>query len=342
MAEHCDELWEGLETAVGALDPDNAVEHLLVGLSKLTGVYRRPAAVGWTTCDLTFDAATTIAAGALVLAVTGEPSNTWANAEEIVAAGAGTVEDVRFESTVAAATAVAPAGSLDIASPLAGLVSVNQPNDATPGTDAESLTALRLRREDSLAATGSATAAAIAAAVSALDGVIDARAYENTSDVPADGILPHRTRVVVWDGDPGQADDDLIAQTVFEAAAAGVQLQNGSDYLGTASSGTATDEWGGTHTIVFDRPYVQTPTLAVTMTGTLPAADVKAALVAAHEQLLGVSIFKSRLIAALMSQAGVTDVVGMDLSDTDAYGNHLVPAGRVAVLETANITVTYV
>lgn len=335
-ADELDPVWEAAEASVGALDPDNAPEALLVGLCKLTGIYRRPATPGTVSATLTFNAATTISAGALLLSVVGEAANQWSNDEEITIAAAGSVA-ADFTSTVAASTATAAAGTLTvIATPISGLVSATNALDATPGTDIESLDALRLRREASLGAVGKGTVAAIRADVAAVDGVIDCRVIENDTGGTVDGVPARTLHVIVWDGAGEDAADADIAEAIYNAKAAGTPT-HGSEH------GHATDPWGDDKIQYFDRATELEAYVSVTVTGSTTEASVKAALLAAHAEVIGEDLLFAALVAAAFGTDGVTNVTALTLGLTPAPGGTSDIAAadsQVITLDTSRITVT--
>jgi uncharacterized phage protein gp47/JayE len=332
FADQLAQAWEAWEAAAGALDPDNAIEFLQVALAKLTGVVRRGATKGRVTATITFSKATSVPLGALTLAVSGEESNLWTNVAGITATVAGDVDAV-FESTVAASTATAASGTLTtIVTPIDGVTAATNALDAEPGTDIETIDALRIRREASLAATGKATVPAIEAALAQVEGVFAVRVFENTSDeTDGDGIPAHSVRAVVWDGDPAGADDDEIAAALYAARGAGRPAWG-------SESGTLVDAWGETKTEYFDRA-VQVPlTIAITVAGDTTEAAVKAALVAAADYTIDEDVIRQALISAVMALSGVTDVSACTINGGTT--NVIIAADEVATLDSSDITVT--
>jgi len=335
-ADELDPVWEAAEAAVGALDPDNAVDALLVGVCKLTGIYREPAAAGTVSVNLTFTAATTIAAGALLLSVSGESSNLWSNDAEIVATGAGVVA-ADFTSTVASSAAVALAGTLTvIAAPTTGLASATNPLDATPGTDIEDLDALRLRRDASLGATGKGTVGAVRAEVAAVDGVIDVRVVESDTGVMVDSIPARTLYVVVWDGTGEDADDTEIAQAIYDSKASATPTCG-------SESGAAVDPWGDTKTQYWDRAEQLEAYVSITVTGTVTEASVIAALLASHAEELGVNLLYAALVGVGIGIEGVTNVTALTLvlaSSPTEIADIPAASNQVILLDSSRIVVT--
>lgn len=119
----------------------------------------------------------------------------------------------------------------------------NFTDQTTKGTDLESERALRLRRELSLGALGSASARAIRSAVLAVTGVTDCFVFENDGDVTdADGIPPHAFEVVV----AGGTNFD-VAQAIYTAKGATAGT------YGTSSQ-NVTDSSGFTKVVLYSRP----------------------------------------------------------------------------------------
>lgn len=335
-ADELDSAWEAAEAATGALDPDNAAAALLVSVCKLTGIYREPATAGTVSVNLTFTAATTIAAGALLLSVAGESTNLWANDAEIVATGAGVVA-ADFTSTVASSAAIALAGTLTvIAAPTTGLASATNPLDATPGTDIEDLDALRLRRDASLGSVGKGTVDAVRAEVAAVDGVIDVRVVENATNYTV-GSVPARTlHVIVWDGTGEDADDTEIAQAIYDARAGGTPTYGGE-------SGNAVDPWGDNKVQYWDRAEQLEAYVSITVTGSVTEAAVIAALLESHEEILGADLLYAALVGTGIGLEGVTNVTALTLGLTSSpAGTADIPAtdGQVIILDSSRIVVT--
>lgn len=336
VAEKLAELGEAAEAAVGALDPDNAVDHLLVGLCKLTGVRRLAANYGHVVVTCTFDRATTIAAGALIVYVDGEASNQWTNDAEITVTGAGD-EDVDFTSVNTGSDATAASGTLtEIATPISGLTAVTNVLDATPGTDIETLDELRARREASLSATGKGTVGAVRAEVLEVDGVLDCRVIENDTNATVDSVPARTIRVVVWDDTTEDADDDELAQAIYDSRACATPTYG-------AESGSAEDPWGDSKTIYFDRADQLEVYIDVEVEGDTTETAVKAALIAAHDSTIEQDVLYAALLSAAYNVEGVTDVVDLTLGLTPSpsgTSNIPVDVDEIGVLDTSRIGVT--
>jgi uncharacterized phage protein gp47/JayE len=330
-----DELEQLIEEAYNAFDPDNASDDRFVAISALTGVRRRVTPTkGLVTQTLNLDAGQSYAPGDIAFHVIDEPTNRWLNRDAVTSATAGNYSAV-FESETAGASTVAEAGTLTvIATPVAGLNSGTNASAATPGKDIESIPALRIRREQSVAAGGSRTRGAIRAKLVAIDGVLDAEVFENvTNTIDADGIAPHNIRPVIWDGSPAAADDDALAQVIWDHRAEGI-LSQGTE------SGTARDPTFGLVIVAFDRADAQNLTIAVSIESetTVSAADVKAAIIAKMSSRVGQGVNYNRLSSSVFDVTGVDDwatfTINGGTADLAAVQN------RVYLLDEADITVT--
>ena len=327
-----DDLEQLAEETYSAQDPDAASDDRFVAIADLTGVPRRGAVQGLVTATLARSASFLGAApGALLANVQDEPANTWTN-RDAVAAGAAT-GPVVYQSVAAAATARAPAGTLNvIAAPAAGWLSITNALDAAAGQDIESIPALRVRRAEAIAIGGSRTRNAIRAAIVLIDGVQSVEVFENvTGAADANGILPHGVRPVVYDGSPASALNDEIAQAIWDRIAEGILSQG-------AQTGTAQDEFAGPTLVAFDRATIVTAAVAVTIESTDGVAidDVQTAIRAAFPRTVGDEVTIHRLQAAVFSVPGVDDFSVLTL----AGGGVDLPAVQSTIYLPGVITVT--
>jgi uncharacterized phage protein gp47/JayE len=340
FADHLSQVWELLEEAYNATDPDNATDSRLVSLALLTGVERRGASNGLVTATVNLDASQSFAAGDLVAHVLDEPSNRWVNRDEVTSTSAGNYSVV-FESEDAGSGASAAAGTLTvIASPVSGWNSITNAADATPGSDEESIEDLRARREASLAQAGSGTVDAIRADLLQVDGVLQVTVLENTTDaVDSDGLPAHSFRAVIWDGSPAAADDDEIAQAIHDTRPAGI-ASSGS------SSGNATTTDGQVVSVSFARAtavpiYID---VDVVSASGVSIADVRAAIIAAVDSLgVGDDVIFNRIAAAVFSVDGVDDFDFVQIGTAPApsgTANISISNTQIATFNSADITVT--
>lgn len=337
----CDKLaqaWEVLEEAVAGLDPEIATEARLVSLALLTGVKRRPPQKGLVTCTIALDAAQSYGPGDLVAHVLDDPDNLWSNRDAVVSTSAGNYSAV-FHSNETGPEAVAAAGTLTVQAPaVAGWTAITNAADATPGTDEEDIETLRLRREASLALAGSGTVDAIRADVLEVGGVLQARVNENTTDGVVGGLAAHSFQVVVWDGDPGAADDDELAQAIQDTRPAGIAM-NG------AVTGTAVKADGEPVTIQFDRvtPVPIYIDVDIQSASGVAIADVKAAVAAAMPTQIGGDVIFNKIAAAVFNVDGVDDWDFVQIGTAPSPSGTVdiaISATQIATLDLSDVVVT--
>jgi uncharacterized phage protein gp47/JayE len=337
FADQLAQVWELLEEVVNMLDPDNATGSRFVALSALTGVFPGGATKGLVTATVNLAAATTFAAGALTAHVLDDPTNRWINRDAVTSAGAGNYSAV-FESEFAGSAAVAAAGTLTvIATPVTGWISVTNAADATPGTDGETEESLRIRRDASLARAGSGTVDAIRADVTAVTGVLQANVEENTTDAPVGALSAHSFRAVVWDGSPAAADNDEIAQAIFDTKPAGIVS------IGT-QSGTAVQSDGTLVTVNFERATEVPIYVSANISSTtgVAASAIKAALLAVMPTLVGGDVIYNKLAGAVFID-GVDDYVSFTIGTAPSpvgTSNIMISATQIATLAESNIVLT--
>jgi uncharacterized phage protein gp47/JayE len=330
--------YEVLEEAYNGMDPENATDDRLVALALLTGTTRRGPQQGSVTIMCNLEASTTFDAGDLVVHAADDPENRWSNRDAVTTTTAGNYSVV-FLSEVSGSEAVAPAATLTvIAEPIAGFNSATNAAAATSGTDTEAIEELRFRRESELSRGGAGTVDAIRADVLQVDGVIEVLVEENTTDSTVGALPPHSIRVVVWDGDPGAAVDDDIAQAIYATAPAGIARAG-------AESGIATRDSDGTAvSVAFARAEVLDLYLEVNIVSAtgVSADDVKAALVAAVANRVGADVVYHKLTAAVFID-GVDDFTALALGTAPSpvgTSNIVVGTTQIAQLSEDNILVT--
>lgn len=335
FASHLREVWEAAEEEYAAWDPDSASDDGLANVSAITGTLRKDATASRVLCNITINAGA-YAAGSLVANVDGNPDARFQNVEDLVFGVSGLQTGVLFQATSTGPTE-APAGLLTLISvPVPTWTAITNPLDATPGDDIEGDPALRERRVVELATAGSATTRAIAAALSALEGMESVTILENrTNVINADGVPPHSIEAVIYDGTPAAiADDDLIAQAIYDNLAAGI---------GTVGllSGIATDGSGNDQPISFTRVTTKDVWIEMDVTGTVGSADVEAAIVAL-DQAIDQDVVVKRLEGAVISLPGAEDITSTVLGFTIApVGTTNLAIGKreIAIFDATRITI---
>lgn len=334
-------IWEGLKAQYDAMNPDQATGRSLDLICAITGTIRLAATSTVVTAQPTL-AAGTYLAGTLVASVAGAPQYRFQNVADVVVA-APSSPNVSF---VCQSTGPIPctAGTLTvIASPVAGWSAITNATDGTPGSDVETDSALRVRREQELTAQGSTTVNSIRSDILRLaqtnaTKVISCNILENVTDATdGNGLPPHSIECIVYGpASPSGADNTAVATQIFESKAAGCATYGGT-------SANVTDSQGYVHAINFTRPTPKNMYVTVTVVGGA-AADVKAAIVAYGATLLpGDDVAEAALTKAIMSAAGVSNrsLLKFDTSVTPSNtADYAIALREIASFDTARITVT--
>lgn len=259
FASHIRRVYEIASIAYNGNNPDAAEGFLLESISAITGTIKAPATpsklIGVRSVRVTLSVNTTVPAGT-EFHVAGDPNTSFHTLADVssVAAGDYLVEcacDVTGPVTCNAGTLTA------ISTPVVGLNAVTNDFDAIPGTNQDTDTQLRVRREQELRATGSGTVDSVRAdilAIALADGskpVVECVILENVTDAADSNGLPgHSLECIVFDGVDQNCPNDTIAQTIWESKPGGIKLVG-------SSSGTAIDSLGNNRTVSFTRPTVK-------------------------------------------------------------------------------------
>ena len=332
-------VWELGQAVYSAASPD-ASDAALENIAAITGTIRKAATKSRVTATVNLDGGS-YAAGALVAHVSGDPTARFANVDATGLVSAGN-HDLVFEAQDTGPVQALAGGLTVIAEPLTGFNSITNAADAALGRDIESDTSLRLRleREKSLAATG--TAPALQAAISALPGIQYARVIENASpSVSAEGLPPYSFEVILYDGDPPAVDNELIAQTIFANKALGVRAHG----VTTAPAITDDEEvslQSFTRVSTLDLHTDWALTVDETYVGDAAFKSAIAEWATANLEI-GEDVVKNQLIGAAMSVPGVVDVTALLIDQVDPpvlSANFAVGSAQIARLSTGNIDVT--
>lgn len=334
-------VWEALEVARNAFDPDNAEGASAVALASLTGTFRKQPTKGTVLCGLTLAASKTFAPGALVAHVVGQPDNRWVNRDTVTSTTAGWYPGRVFVAETAGAYTALTGTLTVIAQTVSGWTAITNTTDATPGTDLESIPDMMARREQELTAGGNATVSAIDEKVGEVAGVTEVKVFYNDTNATI-GVLPaHNIHVLIWDALTTDADDDDVAQAIFDSKSAGAPTYG-------ASSGDAVDVYGTTVICNFDRAVPFNAYIAVTVQCPLGTnvsnmqAEVTASIQALWPNRIGVSAYVNKLIAGPASIEQVTTVIAMTIGNAPApIGSSLTAfPTTILLLDSANIAVT--
>lgn len=328
---------EGLEAVYAAIDPDSASGDALRRLSALTGTYQEPATATRVIADVELDAGT-YAPGTLVVRPTGRPADRLANVEEVVSPG-GLVDSVIFDALTLGPMQIT-AGTLEIASPLAGFVGVADNEDGVPGQNIESEAALRVRRKNEVEAPGSSSAAGIVADLTRnIVGIISASVTENDTDATVDSVPPHAIETIVFGpATPTDADNDAVALQILASKAAGIGT------YGNVSR-TVNDPEGVPKLINFTRPVEVPiePTISIQVNALTYGGDaaVEAKIVerAAETFVPGLDASWSQVLAWVHEVPGVLRVTTINLGG-GAFTDIPINTRQIATVDTSDITIT--
>lgn len=347
FAEKLAEAWEALAFCYNSVSREDAEGNQLDNVGALTGSLRLPPKPSFVFCNVALAAANSpYVAGSLVANVAGQPSIQFANALDISVSADG-VSSQLFTSEEDGPV-LAPSGTLTVISaPVTGWTSITNPLDATPGNLLEEDDDYRLRQEEELAASGTGTIDSIQADLLEVAGVISVTANENTSSTPdpVTGTPGNSIQAIVWDGVGMSADNNQVAQVLWDDKPAGI------GYYGTTTA-LATDSQGNQRAVAFTRPSQLLAYLAFTVTftaglspgdQTAAIAAVKAAAIAYGLTLKpGVGVKALRLKSAADGVTGIDDVptLALDFVPTPtATANLPVGVTQVAVFDTSRCTV---
>jgi uncharacterized phage protein gp47/JayE len=304
------EAWEICEEAYQSANPDAVTGFSLVALCALSGTSVREAAGTRVLCTVNLDAGTTLPAGTLA-SIAGRDDLQFALEEAVVGFASGPPADIL--NTVWVCTQTGPiacnANTLtEIVTPVAGWNSIENPADGARGRNIDTWEELRERREAELANRGGSTLNAIRAAVLQVAGVDACTVIENSTDTNGYNGLPRKSfEVLIDDGAVPAADDDEVAQAIWNSKPAGIQAYGGF-------FGEAVDELGDVKAVAFTRvTRVRVYVSATLATNTKFPSDgvdqAKEKILAAGATFeAGDDVTALILRAASLAVSGVTDV----------------------------------
>lgn len=177
--------------------------------------------------------------------VAGDSSSVFETTSNFTIPVSGTI-DVTMIATEFGAI-IANAGTLTtIDTPVFGVTSITNNNDATIGRAEESDADFKLRGRNEKQKSGTSPVEGIRKAIRDLDNIVQAIVIENDTDVTdGDGRPPHSIEAVVQGG-----DDTEIAQAIFNSKAGGIQTFGSTSIV-------ITDSQGISKTINFNRPVTK-------------------------------------------------------------------------------------
>lgn len=316
------EVWEVLEAADAAQDPDRARGAQLDAAAALSGSRRRDATYSKVTALVDLDAGANIAVGAAIASVAGFPDRRFVNAEAMVNGGGSGVTDVPILFIAEDPGPVAaPSGTLTVreTSPT-GWTAVTNDDDATLGRDVEKDSELKIRREQELQALGGGTVDGIRGDFLQLDDVLDAIVLENTTMLtdPVTGLPPKSFEVIIDDGglEGAGAVDETHGEIVWRLKPAGIETYGEETEQVTDSRGkTQTVHYSYVTEVSVYMRLLVTYDASVFATGTAAndaaeAAILAAAIDAEDDAFLGIGIDARarKLACAALHVPGILDV----------------------------------
>lgn len=344
LSEELAIVWEALQAVHAATYPSGASGILLDKLMALTGSVRRQATRSTVLATVNLNAGVTLPAGSIA-AVLGDPDAQFRTLEDVTNGGGSPAAVSALMESIRTGPIAAGAGLLTvIVTPVAGWNSVTNADEATPGRAIAGDVEARQQRVIELAGSGAGTVDAIRADVARVDDVRSVSVYENvTMATDGDGRPAKSFEVVVWDEEI--ADDDEIAQAIWDAKPAGIQA------YGSNASGTATDDAGNDHTVAFTRAvqlqvYVSMEVVLRDDAGPDWEDAVKAAVSArGDEYLVGEAAYGSQLDCAAID--GVAAVIAiaqatrLEAGDPTPDTFSVVPAyNEIVRIAAADVTLT--
>jgi uncharacterized phage protein gp47/JayE len=335
-ASQKDELWQGLEGAHASVDPDKATGGSLDIIGALRGIPRLKATRSIVPGTANIGAGISVSAQALIVSVASNPAARFRNRYAFTNPGGSADDiDVTWEAVDTGPT-VANNGTLTVIdSPLAGVNSVVNGEDAIIGRHVEQDDAYRLRQEDEAGNAAGAVLAAIKTKLLNIDGVLQAIVYNNRTDATVDGIPRNSVECVVMGG-----DDDEVAQVVFDSVAAGIGF-HGTETL------TAIDPEGIVQPVKFTRPTELLMYLRIDVTDVIGYggdAAVKQAVALYGNDVFDISddVILSRFYASIFGVGGVADVTTIRIGTSPSpvsTANFVVGAREIARFDTSRIVV---
>lgn len=373
VESHLREVWEVVDIAYNGFNPDAAEDFSLDSICALTGTTRNKATPsafsGTRQIALTLAANTTVPGSDLVpgsgtaFTQNGNPSVRFTLDEDVTSVAAG-VYMGNATCTVTGPVNCNANTLTIIATPVTGLLAVNNPLDAVLGTNQDNNQSLRQRRENDLRASGNGTLDSISAKIFSIelpDGtepIIDVTSFENqelTVD-PITGNPGKSIECLVFDGISPACPNNVIAQVLWSAKPGGIQL------IGN-TVGLAVDGTGKQQSVPFSRPTILAMAMIINITvNSVTYAGDQAALTEIANYftlkvLQGGLIRWSDYVTCLKGSVlnpdgsvsqnvpGVLDVTDIQIyvvggSSPATWTNYQLTIRQIATLDTSNITLT--
>ena len=259
------EIWGNLDElgqkAYNSKDPSKATGDDLDSVASITGTLRGKGTFSNAGVNLVGTNGKIVLAGSLIEST--DDGSEWAIDSDTTIAGvtAATVTAVERGATQASIGAISK-----IVNPQSGWQSVTNPAVATPGTNPDTDSELRIERDNGVGLPGQNQIDSTFAAIANLDGVRRVKIYENddTSPVDTNGLPIHSTAIIVDGG-----DNDEIASAVYNKRNPGpIQVELSNPVIVSVTSSVT----GNIKDIKFNTPDQVDITIVYSITddGTLP------------------------------------------------------------------------
>lgn len=255
---------ELLQRAYNSKDPNAATGVELDIICAITGTFRKLGTPSQATVTLSGVVGTLVGAG---VRIKSSVDNTeWTVDQNVTIDVTGTI-DVGVTCTVLGAIQADPNTLTIILDTVGGLESVTNALPATAGTERETDSQLRLRRNQLVALTGNNQIDNMLGSVGSVEGVRRFVIYENPTNATDSNGLPAHSIAVIVDG----GTDDDIAQAIFNKKNPGVLLHPANAPITVNVTSELYPQ--NSQDITFSRPdYVDAVTVVgITNDGTLPA-----------------------------------------------------------------------
>lgn len=274
IAKLDNDLQEQLLALYNSFDPDAAVGQAMHKIIKLSGLTRNPATRSTVTLSMVLSKTVAFPSDYTVKDTVGQE---WVIAlAQTLGAGTHSVDFYAKEwgaISSSSGTITEPVTIID------GVTSFHNPLNSTVGSNEEDDVSLRIRRRRSVEKPSFSTIGGLIARLLDLNGVIDAKVYENRTSVydSALGINPH----TIWCIVDGGLNSD-IAEAIAKEKTAGVG-EKGSVVAEYTEIFTRSDLSTFTyiHEVSFDRPNIVNPHIrltATTVSGVVDATLIKQSL----------------------------------------------------------------
>lgn len=344
FAQACTDLREVIQDVYTSMDPDQAQGTVLDQRVAINGIERNGGTFTVVPVDITVDRSVSLigldsSSESIVLPEGVYTIKDNAGTQFCLVASttitAGT-HSLSFRAAEIGAVSVSVGTITTAVTTIAGVTDINNASNPTVyGTDEESDTELRLRRSKSIARSSAGYLDSINSAIVAVDGVTDAKIFENSTDVTdADGTTAHSIWAVI---EGGETDD--IGQALYSSKPAGCGMRG-------AVSEVITRPSGQTITMNFDRPDPEDLYLRLTLAfiggGTVDTAYVKQQIVENVLYTIGEQASTDTIVCFLKnmdSKYRITDPgVSLDGSTWADVVSVSAPQNKF-VLSTARITI---